>query len=320
MDLNFKCKTMSSPTAIALGAALTADSDADDDDNENNEEELGSNSSDDEEDNGDEELLPKDDTAAIEARALLDDLDDDTLIMTYGKKSFVVSDEAIVMRGKPFEFESGEQMGKMLASKSPDEWRGVKTKHITVLNNGTHDFLYISGYVAGSDAQVIDQKRLHSVSKVVSKALITRFQNSTMSDQRKQAIDRLLSFEPPPDAAGPQINPLIVGWRLLGIETSKVPTVIVKPVTRPRPPAHKKQSKKQKKLEEEAQCAAEGGFSGSVASMASTANTNNVNGHIHETPDVDIRSVKRLRTLEVYDPGRTHIFIGANNKVYCVEY
>ena len=303
---------MSSPTAIALSKELTADSD----DDENNEE-LGSDSGDDE-DHGDEELLPKNDTAAIEARALLDELDEDTLIMTYGKKTFVVNEDAVVLRGKPFEFENGEQMGKTLSSKSPQEWRGVKTKNITILSDGTHDFLYMSGYVAGSDAQVIDQKRLHSVSKVVSKALITRFQNSTISDERKKAIDRLLRFEPPPDAAGPQINPLIVGWRLLGIETSKVPTSIVKPVSRTRPPAHKKQSKKQKKLED-AQCVSECGLSGSVASMASTANVNSVNGHL-ETPDIDIRSVKRLRTLDVYDPDRTHVFVGANKKLYCVEY
>lgn len=264
---------------------------------------------------GDGDILPQ-----PPVPSMVELIKDDNFFITYGKKSFFVSADNVVLRGKPFEFDNGMEMGRVLNSKSPEEWKRVKTKHVTVLSDGAHDFLYITAYVAGSEAESTDIKRLHPISKVVSKALIARFNNSNISDERKKSIFRLLHFTPPPDDIGPQITPAVAGWKLIGTDISKIPTSAIKPVAKSRVSTQKKLSRRERRVIEavcdgmQGKRALRAESDSSLPSIALTARAEDTDVGTH------MSDVKRMRTLDVLDAARTHVFIGTNNKVFCIEY
>ena len=135
--------------------------------------------------------------------------------LTYGKKTFGAPEYAFVIIGVPFECKSGEEMGHILASKSPDEWEKIKSKNIFLMNADGHDYMYVCFYVPGSPTEDIDKKRLQPVHRPVCKGLVEKFNNSNIKPERREQIARIMNFQCPPEDCGPQINPL--AQRYLGI-------------------------------------------------------------------------------------------------------
>ena len=159
---------------------------------------------------------------------------EEEFFLTYGKKTFGVPDFCIVLQGTPFPCADGREMGHILASKSPDEWEKIKSKHIYVIHADGHDYLYVCFYVPGTPAEDIDKRRLQPVHRPVCKGLVDRFHNSNISEQRKVLIARIMNFQCPPEECGPQINPLSVRWKRYHIEAGTVPTALEKRVSKPR--------------------------------------------------------------------------------------
>lgn len=154
--------------------------------------------------------------------------------LTYGKKTFGVPDHAFVIIGRPFSCKDGKWMGHTIASKSPEEWDDIKSRHIFVLQADGHDYMYVCFYVEGSETEAIDKRRLHPVHRPVCKGLVDRFGRSNITDERKMEIARIMNFQCPPEDCGPQINPLSVRWPRYQIEAGAVPTALEKRVSKPR--------------------------------------------------------------------------------------
>ena len=157
-------------------------------------------------------------------------------ILLYMKRCYGIPDENVVIRGKPLGFKSGAEMGKLLYSKSPDEWSSVKSYNVTVLEHDGIDYLYISCFVEGSPEAEFDKVRIHSIPKSVSKALVTRFsEKSYIPPDRLPGLKRLLEYkEPTGPRITPQINPEAAKFPLYKAESNKVPTALIKPQSKPR--------------------------------------------------------------------------------------
>ena len=117
----------------------------------------------------------------------------------------------------------------------------------------------------------------------VCRGLVEKFNGASLSDERRATLERLLNFTLPSDLVGPQINPISGKWPRYGIESSLVPTALVRRVSRPRS-LHKK------------------GENGGKRSS-----------------EVEAEGVKRIRTLELFDGARTHLFI-SGGRAYIVEH
>jgi len=154
--------------------------------------------------------------------------------LTYGKKTFGVPDHAYVVVGTPFPCADGNEMGTILASKAPEVWSKIKSKHIFILNSDGHDYMYVSFYVPGSPSASIDSRRLFSVHRPVCKGLVERFNMSNISESRKIEIKRVMNFTPAPDEFGPQVNPLAMRWTRYLIEAGSIPTERIAPKSKPR--------------------------------------------------------------------------------------
>ena len=228
-------------------AASIDDSDDDDDDEEEEEggrqgagaprgtgsgSEAGSDEDDDDEEEEEDEHQVS--TAPSARKGFSASTVKEDYLLTYGKKTFGAPDYAFVIIGKPFECKDGEEMGHILASKSPDEWEKIKSKHIYLMNADGHDYMYVCFYVPGSPSEEIDKKRLQPVHRPVCKGLVDRFNNSNISDERRALISRIMNFTSPPDDCGPQINPLAQRYPRYQIEAGSVPTAKQARVSKPR--------------------------------------------------------------------------------------
>ena len=154
--------------------------------------------------------------------------------LTYMKKSYGIEDENIIIEGVPYACKDGEEMGRLLSSKSPDEWINVKTKHIFMLTHEGVDYLYIGCYVPGTNEEAFDKIRLHSIHKPVVKALVERFNACNLRPEKREGLKRLLEYKMPTEEDGPQINPDKARFPSMRIESCRIPTAFVKPASRPR--------------------------------------------------------------------------------------
>jgi len=155
--------------------------------------------------------------------------------LTYGKKTFGTPSYAYVILGTPFPCADGKEMGHILASKAPEQWSKIKSKHIYVLNADGQDYFYVCFYVAGSPTENIDIRRLFPVHRPVCKGLVDRFNLSNISDARKVQIARIMNFRVPPEECGPQIDPRAMRWDRYLVEAGSIPTEKVAPTSTPRP-------------------------------------------------------------------------------------
>ena len=91
----------------------------------------------------------------------------ESYFLSYGKKVFGIPDDAFVLVGTPFECADGAEMGRMLASKSCDEWARLKPRNVFILHADDTDFLYVAAFVPGSPTEAVDRKRLHPIHRPV---------------------------------------------------------------------------------------------------------------------------------------------------------
>lgn len=249
--------------------------------------------------------------------------------VTYGKKVFGVEESAFVVLGSPLECADGEIMGHIIASKSPEEWKDVKSKHIYVLNTDGNDYMYVAMYVEDSPTAEIDKKRLHPIHRPVCKGLVERFNQSNIKPERRAELERVMNFVCPPESAGPQINPHFqrVFFPSYTMEAASVPTAMVKRLSKPRqlkgrrtaaaaaaaevpkPPPSK--SARKRPMEEAASP-----HDGSSTSTAANV-TDSVNGVREHS--VEGTPFKRLRSIDLQDVAKTHSYV-EGGKLWVVEH
>lgn len=353
------------PKPVASKPARLAgvgDDDDNDDDGDNDDEDEGGD------DDDEEERQVTNSVHALSKAFDIATISED-YFLTYGKKTFGAAEYAFVILGQPFACDDGKDMGHILASKSPEEWAKVKSKHIYVLNADGHDYMYVSFFVPGSPTEAIDRRRLQPVHRPVCKGLVERFNNSNISDARRVEIERIMNFECPPDECGPQINPLAMRWKRYAVEAASVPTA--KEARQSKPRALK--SKQGKVASEPLQApgtlrhfvqpkgkkgvAAGSGSNDAHASRpkpmqppaakraiseasprddGSNASTTAIGSSSAQMPPGGIAGInwidfkgkdwrnddmpfKRLRTVEVSNPAKTHVFI-MGNEVFIQEH
>lgn len=310
---------------------------------------------------------------------------DHDLFITFSKRTYGIPDIVVRKQGVPFPCESGEEMGKLLSSKSPDSWIHIKTKHPTILEHDGVDFIYISCYVPGSSQQEFDKRRLHPIPKPVCKSLVDRFNSAPLKIQKRQALDRLLKFRVPTEEEGVQIDPKSAKFPIYQAESCRIPTARVKPQSKPRQlksssgkygrksalknaaaaevqnvssvkdggasqqserqaedgkrNAGKETAKEHEEHEEYEDSAhtivasnkrkmplassssdleAGTGSGGSVASSSRTATT--MDQTSNDISLDEVTGFKRLRTLKVEDPNKTHVHIADNGLISILEY
>ena len=385
---------------IEQKSGLAAELDDDDDDDDDNDEDNDDDQDDDDDFGGDDDDAPNKNRSKKTASSTsssktggggsstrksdnpisISEIDHD-LFITFSKRTYGIPDDVVRKQGVPFPCESGEEMGKLLSSKSPDSWIHIKTKHVTILEHEGVDFIYIACYVQDSSQQEFDKRRLHPIPKPVCKSLVDRFNNAPLKPQKRKDLERLLSFRVPTEEEGVQIDPKSAKFPIYQAESCRIPTARVKPQSKPRQlksssgkygrktalkiaaaagaqnasnvqdgnasqesgrqtqdekrNAGKETAKEHEEanrnahtivasnkrgmpLESSSYDLEDGAGSASVASSSRTATTMDQTSN-----DISLDAVtgfKRLRTLKVEDPNKTHVHIADNGLISILEY
>jgi len=257
----------------------------------------------------------------------------------------------IVHLGEPMEFETADDMNSMLNSKSPDEWKGVRTKHISIVRNNSHitppgwwegkpdapkkedlpyeTFMYISPYVKPNedDPESVlkaehDKRHLRHMHKQVALKLCERFNEleKAKDPERRKSIAPIVDWKL---ASSPQVKPDVVGWE--SYKTVTVATSFSKRVSAPRPKGTQKKSKmlgngesvvmppavKGKKRKPDEMSDAPDDGEGSSSTVQPIESMGDC-AH-------NLAFCRRLRVVDVANSAKTHVYT-MNNKVYIVEH
>jgi hypothetical protein len=266
----------------------------------------------------------------------------------YAGRCFGIPDGYVVHHGEEMPFESADAMNAMLNSKSPDEWKAVRTRHITIIRNdkrvvpegwweGKPDapkkeelpfetFMYINPYVNAEDddaeglmAQECDKRHFRHLHKQVAQKLQQRFgELEKAQDHRRATIAPILDWVP---ASGPQVKPDVVDWP--EYKYVQLQSCFSKRVAAPRPKGSQKGGKRP------GSPVIMPAFkpTGTAPSKRKNRAANSEDGEAssstaHRDEEEGVRQslgYRCFRTIDVHDSAKTHVYT-MNNKVYIVEH
>lgn len=270
-------------------------------------------------------------------------------LVVYSGVPYGVPCEFIVQGGEPMEFASAEKMNEMLNSKSPREWKDVRTKHIWVLRSvdrktpadwysGKPDapsyeelpyetFMYIACYVKpdpNNASEVLmaecDKRNLRHLHRAVATKLHERFDELIKEPTNRAKKSCILGWTA---CAPPQVEPKVARWP--SYKSVMLTTAYARRASQPRPKgAQKKRATgcavpappggffKRQKTEEESNDGIADDDDDEDAGDEGSSST------ALGSSSWNNRSVQHS-VLDVKDGAKTHVYIH-NNQVHVIEH